>query len=70
MPLPPPPSPRVAPSYDEIVTPTEVLRRAGQAFGQDGHWFVPSPRSSGERLRQRAATNDCDARRPQVTTLR
>ena len=36
MPLPPPPSPKVAPSYDEILTPfglgAEVLRRAGPAF--------------------------------------
>jgi hypothetical protein len=38
MPLPLPPSPKVAPSYGEIVTPTpfglgaEVLRRAGPAF--------------------------------------
>jgi hypothetical protein len=32
MPLPPPPSPKVAPSYHAFVTPTEVLRRAGPAF--------------------------------------
>ena len=38
MPLQPPPSPKAAPGYDEIVTPTafglgaEVLRRAGPAF--------------------------------------
>jgi hypothetical protein len=57
MQLPPPPSPRGAPSYDEIVTPAsfglgaEVLRRAGPAF---------------ERLKRMATARDD----PAVSTAR